>query len=215
MSLERFYLTFFIFWFFRSAAIAAELADGSNQGNTTEVVRYIKRRKFGRKRRSIYVKCRVSNKNEVIITNGDDEHSQEYISRRRPSNIDESTKEEEEEEEMIPVSSPPKPSSKQPTFKQLTIDQFLKKIPPTSSVIEKAKPEKISEISPKDNNNEETMPKVENDNIEELHLSRRTKRLSKSETDLTRMGNGIFIESSKKSDRKYIFRKSKMHRVGQ
>jgi hypothetical protein len=173
----------------------------------------MKRRKFGRKRRSIYVKYRVSNKNEAVITNDDNEHSQEYIARRQPSNLDESTKE-EEEEEMVPAPSPPKPTSKQPTFKQLTIDHFMKKIPSDSPIVEKSKPETVFEISPVNNNNEETVSEVKNDNTEEFHLPRRTKRLSntshisKSEADLVKMANGTSSESLRKPYRKYIFRKS-------
>ena len=98
---------------FRAAAVAAATATESTDG--TEVVRYIRRRKFGQKRRSIYVKRRVpvanskATKNDSMIThddsisqdnitNDDDEHSQEYVSRRRISTIDESKKEEEEEQ---------------------------------------------------------------------------------------------------------------------
>jgi len=73
---------------------AASLADNLN---STEFIRYIRKRKFGQKRRSIIVKRRTPIKNEPIITNNDDEHSQEYVSRRRISTINESIKEEEEE----------------------------------------------------------------------------------------------------------------------
>ncbi|CAF4795764.1 unnamed protein product, partial [Rotaria sp. Silwood2] len=96
------------------AGTLTESTDGSNPANTTEVVRYVRRRKFGKKRRSIYVKYRVSNKNESNVINNDDEHSQEYIARRRDSIINESTKEDEGEEEeeaekeRTPPSSPTK-----------------------------------------------------------------------------------------------------------
>jgi len=66
-----------------------------------------------------------------LITNDDDEHSQEYVPRRRISTINESIKEEDEEEnKTIPISSSPKGSLKQPMFKQLKLDQFLKVVQP-------------------------------------------------------------------------------------
>ncbi|CAF3716208.1 unnamed protein product [Adineta steineri] len=198
-------------------------ADLDDEGNTIEIVRYVRRRKFGRKRRAIYVKCRVTNKNESITPTIHDEHSQEYISRRRDSLANESAKEEEEveaaeeeetdvndnddskkEKSSPPPPSPPKSPSKQPSFKQLTMDQFLKKLPSNSSVIENSKPEKIFEISPENNRNEETNSDVKTDNNEEFRLPRRTKRLSnsthvsKSETDLVKMANGITVENLKK-----------------
>ncbi|CAF1051676.1 unnamed protein product [Rotaria sordida] len=201
-----------------------ESADGSNQTNTTEVVRYVRRRKFGKKRRSIYVKYRVSNKNEPNIITNDDEHSQEYIARRRDSIINEPTKEDddkegddeeeeqeevvEKEEEKIPPSSPTKLSIKQPTFKQLTIDQFLKKIPTTnSSVIEKSKQETNIDINSEKNHNKtnEIISEIKNDDHEEFPSFKQTKRLSnsshisKSETDLNKITNGISTETLKKS----------------
>ena len=110
----------------------------TDETNPSEPVRYIRRRKFGQKRRSILVKRRTPMKhsllkNDSIISNedsyinefiikDDDERSQEYISRRRISTINESNKEKtiEEESETIPVAI-------QPTvFKQLKLDQFLK-----------------------------------------------------------------------------------------
>ena len=82
-------------------------------------------------------------KNESIITHDDstarednDEHSQEYISRRRISTIDESEHEAKEEIPVVPVvvvPSPPKPPPKQTTFKQLKLDQFLKVVRPSSA----------------------------------------------------------------------------------
>ncbi|CAF3643481.1 unnamed protein product [Rotaria sordida] len=101
----------------RDAAEAALLEAESNDGlNSTETVRYIRRRKNGHKRRSIIVKRRTpinnkSNKNESIITNDDsctidtiindiDEHSQEYKPRRQFSIINETTKEQEQEQEQ-------------------------------------------------------------------------------------------------------------------
>lgn len=139
-------------FFFRAASLAAESANGTNPN---ENVRYIRRRKFGQKRRSIIVKRRTpinnkSNKNDSMITHDDssigdiitndddDERSQEYVSRRRIPIIDESIKEEpepeqeakeeeeEEENKTIPISSSPKVSVKQPILKQLKLDQFLK-----------------------------------------------------------------------------------------
>ena len=181
--------------FFRPTGNPFESVDGSNQPNTNEVIRYIRRRKFGRKRRSIYVKCRTSIiKNESIVTNNNDEQSQEYISRRRDSAVNESA----EEEKPSPSKSP----SKQPTFKQLTIDQFLKKIPSNPS-----DGEKFFEISPENNTTEEVTPEVQN---EEFRLPRRTKRLSntphvsKSETDLVKMANGTSLETLKKPIRKFL-----------
>ncbi|CAF3981088.1 unnamed protein product [Rotaria sp. Silwood2] len=202
------------------AGTLIESADGSNQANTTEVVRYVRRRKFGKKRRSIYVKYRVSNKNESNVINNHDEHSQEYIARRRDSIINESTKEDEGEEEeedeeadkekeRTPPSSPTKLSVKQPTFKQLTLDQFLKKLPTNSSVIEKSKQETNIDINSEkthNNNTDETNSDIKNDDHEEFSSSKQTKRLSnsshisKSETDLNKITNGVSTEIVKKSN---------------
>ncbi len=183
---------------FRSTGNPVESGDA---GNTTEVVRLIRRRKFGRKRRSYYVKYRVSNKIESNVSHHEDEQSQEYIARRRDSNVDESSKDDDDDEEETfpPPVSPLKSPSKEPKYRQLTLDQFLKKIPSKSS--------KIAEISPKNNNTTEEMnPEVKN---EEFHSPRRTKRLSnthvsKSETDLTKMANGTSEEVTKKSTRKFF-----------
>ena len=136
---------------------------------------------------SIYVKQKISNKTESNHpTTNEDEHSQEYISRRRDSK--------EEKEEKLLHLSPSKSPTKQPTFKQLTLDQFLKKIPPVK--------EKIVEITPEDTKpKEEITPDVNN---EESRLPRRTKRLSntahvsKSETDLVKMANGTSEDTLKK-----------------
>ncbi|CAF0753313.1 unnamed protein product [Adineta ricciae] len=196
---------------------AGNMTDAVDHGNTTETVRIVRRRKFGRKRRSVYVKCRAANKSGTNTENHHtDEHSQEYISRRRDSLVNESTKdatedddgEEKEKEEEEKIRSPitPKSPSKQPTFKQLTMDQFLKKLPETSAKTEQPKSEKIFDLSPKTNDNEEAHIDVQTDNNEEFRLPRRTKRLSntphvsKSETDLTKMANGATIsETLKKS----------------
>lgn len=114
----------------------------TNEG--TEGVRYVRRRKFGQKRRSIYVKRRVSagnskaSKNESMITHedslsqdptindDDDEHSQEYVPRRRISTI------EENKDEKIPTPpSPPKNvTTKDPILKQSKLDRFLKVVRP-------------------------------------------------------------------------------------
>ncbi|UJR10028.1 hypothetical protein I4U23_014251 [Adineta vaga] len=197
------------------------VTDAADDGNTTEMVRIVRRRKFGRKRRCIYVKYRVSNKNETNTNNHHhDEHSQEYISRRRDSIVNESTKDatedeeieqEEEEEETtseIKTIVSPKSPSKQPTFKQLTIDQFLKKIPstssPTTAKTEEPRSEKMFDISPKNNDNEESNTDIKTDNNEDFRLPRRTKRLSntphisKSETDLIKMANGSTEDTSRK-----------------
>jgi hypothetical protein len=110
----------------------------------------------------------------------------------------------EEKKDTPPSSPPPKSPSKQPTFKQLTMDQFLQKLPPNSSVTEKSKPEKIFQIDLKTNDNEETIPDIKTDNTEEFRIPRRTKRLSntphlsKSETDLVKMANGTTVETLKK-----------------
>lgn len=195
---------------------AAESADGTNSNNTTEVVRLIRRRKFGRKRRSYYVKYRVSNKPETNTTNHVDEQSQEYITRRQDSTAEKSTKDEEEEEEEIedqqqqeeeeerpktppPPSSPEKSPSKEPKYKQLTLDQFLKKLPSKSSA-----PEETSVVK---ETSEEPASEV---NTEEFRSPRRTKRLSnthtsKSETDLVKMANGTSEETSIKLTRKLSF----------
>lgn len=201
---------------FRSTGNPGESGDGTN---TTEVVRYIRRRKFGRKRRSVYVKYRVSNNKtesnattttttntNTNTTTHEDEHSQEYIARRRDSEVDGSNKEDEEEEdsddddesdederEESPPASPPKTPTNQPKYKQLTLDQFLKKSSPTE--------QKIFEISPQNPPVEEPIPEVKN---EDFRLPRRTKRLpnthvSKSETDLTKITtNGESDEILKK-----------------
>ena len=194
---------------FRSTTNPGESGDGANSGNTMEVVRLIRRRKFGRKRRSYYVKYRVSNKTESNVSRHEDEQSQEYIARRPDSNAeDESSKEEEEEEEEGEAKTPPPPSSpvkspwKEPKYRQLTLDHFLKKTPSKPSASEK-----IFEISPQNNTTEETTPEVKN---EEFRSPRRTKRLSnthvsKSETDLTKMANGISEETIKKPTRKFLF----------
>jgi hypothetical protein len=165
---------------------AASLADNLN---STEFIRYIRKRKFGQKRRSIIVKRRIPIKNEPIITNNDDEHSQEYVSRRRISTINESIKEEEEEEEnkTIPKSSSPKLSLNQPTFKQLKLDQFLKVVQP----IENSTNEDISQLN-SEINNEDIYAKTRR-----ITRNTRLHSTSKSETDLVKIENEI---SNKISD---------------
>lgn len=194
--------------------------------NTTEVVRYVRRRKFGKKRRSVYVKYRVVNKNEPNIVNHDDEHSQEYIARRRDSIMNETMKEEEEEEREQEVKpkleeteieekseplSPVKSSPKQPTFKQLTLDQFLKRTPTTSPVTDKTKQEQQDEsISEKNTKINESISETKTDDNEELSsVVKRPKRLSnashisKSDTDLVQLANGVSNDAyNKKSNSK-------------
>lgn len=173
--------SFHFFQNFSSTKNPLESGDGST--NNPESIRYIRRRKFGRKRRSIYVKYRVSNKTESNATNHEDEHSQEYIARRQDeSSVDESTKDGEDDSEQIP--SPVNPIPNQPKFKQLTLDQFLKKVP-----VNKEKKEQ-----------EEPIPEIK---IEEEVVPKRTKRLSsshvsKSETDLSKIANGTIEDISKK-----------------
>ena len=188
-------LYFILFSTFRSNT---ESIDGSNPINSTETIRYIRRRKFGRKRRSIYVKYRVSNKNDESnsIPIHEDEHSQEYISRRRDSTNNEATKNDDDEEVEVEENkiSPIKSSLKQPTFKQLTIDQFLKRSPSISK--QETNFDKISEK--KDN---DTSMKTAHDNSEKASLAQRTKQLSnsshlsKSDTDLVNAANGISNET--------------------
>jgi hypothetical protein len=91
---------------------------------------------------------------------------------------------------------------KEPKYRQLTLDQFLKKTPSKPSV-----PEKIFEISPQNNTTEEATSEVK---TEEFRSPRRTKRLSnthvsKSETDLTKMANGTPEETIKKPTREFPF----------
>ncbi|CAF4686471.1 unnamed protein product, partial [Rotaria sp. Silwood2] len=104
---------------------------------------------------------------------------------------------------------PTKLSVKQPTFKQLTLDQFLKKLPTNSSVIEKSKQETNIDINSEkthNNNTDETNSDIKNDDHEEFSSSKQTKRLSnsshisKSETDLNKITNGVSTEIVKKSN---------------
>lgn len=94
-------------------------------GESNDTVRYIRRRKIGQKRRSILVKRRTalhSQKIESTLPDVDDQHSQEYISRRRlipPI--------EEEKQEVISA-----PNSPKLAFKQLKLDQFLKIVKKTN-----------------------------------------------------------------------------------
>ncbi len=183
--------------FFRAAA---ESADG------TEGVRYIRKRKFGQKRRSIIVKRRnpihnksIQNESMIthddscttdLITNEDDEHSQEYVPRRRISTINESIKEEEEEEnKTIPISSSPKVSLKQPMFKQLKLDQFLKVVQPTENLSNEEKSQ--SDLSNAEIKNEE----MDDDEIhaQTRRITRNTRlhSTSKSEPDPVKIENGI------------------------
>ncbi|CAF4052255.1 unnamed protein product [Rotaria sp. Silwood2] len=121
----------------------------------------------------------------------------------------EEEEDEEAEKERTPPSSPTKLSVKQPTFKQLTLDQFLKKLPTNSSVIEKSKQETNIDINSKknhNNNTDETNSDIKNDDHEEFSSSKQTKRLSnsshisKSETDLNKITNGVSTEIVKKSN---------------
>ena len=91
-------------------------------GDINDAIHSGRRRKGGRKRRSMSVKSRSSHKPASGPVHDDDEHSQEYISRRRTSSIDEPVK---EDDFATPVSSPTIPS----TLKQSKIDQFLRKLP--------------------------------------------------------------------------------------
>ena len=179
----------------------------------------------------MYIKRRIPinnklNKNESItvnddscttdiITNDDDEHSQEYISRRRISTIDESMKE-EEEEETIQISSSPKILLKQPIFKQLKLDQFLKvvqstDVDPSPSIDEKSE-SNHSFVSCPENDNEETNLEIKNDNIQpEIRRITRHTRLqsttSQSETDIIKIVNGTLSDNSKIPDCKYNIKK--------
>ncbi|CAF0751279.1 unnamed protein product [Rotaria sp. Silwood1] len=198
----------------REAAEAALLEAESNDGsNPTEIIRYIRRRKYGQKRRSIIVKRRTpmnnkSNKNESIITNDDsctidttindiDEHSQEYKPRRQFSIIHE-TIEQEENKSISPTPSL-KLTLKQSTFKQLQLDQFLKVIQPDGNLLTNEE-SKINHIS---HSNIET----KNENDEEIHLpSRRINRntrlnsTSKIDTDLIIKSNENSSETLNKPD---------------
>ena len=87
------------------------------EGDVNDGSHPVRRRKGGRKRRSISMRGRSSHKHAPGIAHEDDEHSQEYISRRRTSSIDEPV---EEEDYATPVSSPTIPS---------TLKQFLRKLP--------------------------------------------------------------------------------------
>lgn len=183
----------FSFWSLASRSRAANLAaatagDSVEGSNGPDGVRYVRRRKCGQKRRSIFVKRRMpvpnhqkATKNDSLIThddsctqdtimNNDDEHSQEYISRRRISAINESNieqeqpqqKEEEEQEATeveekkkeeepaapaTPVISTPKKSSKPTAFKQLKLDQFLKAARPVAETSPPSTKEKLDSDS--------------------------------------------------------------------
>jgi hypothetical protein len=118
-----------------------------------------------------------------IITNDDDERSQEYVPRRRISTINESLKE-EEENQTIPLSLSPKISLKQTIFKQLKLDQFLK----------------VVETSPTASNEEKSLSHSElnNDDIhtQTRRITRHTRlhSTSKSEIDPIKIENGISSE---------------------
>jgi hypothetical protein len=178
----------------------------------------------------MYIKRRMpinhkSNKNESLITHDDscatdvitnddddDEHSQEYKPRRNISIINESMKEDEEEEEdqTIQISSSPKILLKQPTFKQLKLDQFLKVVQstvvdPLPSSDEKSE-SNHSFISCPENNNEATNSEIQNDYIQpEIRRINRNTRLQSttSDTDFVKIVNGISSENLKIIDRKY------------
>jgi hypothetical protein len=188
------------------------------------VVRYIRRRKFGHKRRSLIVQRRTiinnkPNKNESLITHDDscvtdiitnddddDEHSQVYVPRRRISTINESIKEEQEQEQeeenkiIIPKSSSPKLSLKQPILKQLKLDQFLKVVQPTENSLmdEKPKLDQNGDIK-NDNNNEEIYP-----HIRRINRHTRLHSTSKSEADPIKTENEIPADTSNKPDCTYL-----------
>ncbi|CAF0824535.1 unnamed protein product [Adineta steineri] len=201
-----------------AASLSTELADGSN---LNEGVRYIRRRKFGHKRRSLIVKRRTpvskkSTKNDSMITHndscamdvitngGDDEHSQEYKPRRPKPIINESIKEEIEEQEeenknIDPVISPPKIPIKQTTLKQLKLDQFLKVVqPPTIDSFNDVKSES-NHVLPSDL---ETKNDDDNDDIhlQTRRITRNTRLHSTSETDLIKNENTTSSETSNQSD---------------
>jgi hypothetical protein len=173
---------------------AASLA--ADDSNPTEGVRYIRRRKFGQKRRSILVKRRTpihkqSLKNQSMITNEDDEHSQEYVPRRRISTINESIKEEREEEkeenQTIPLSLSPKVSLKQQIFKQLKLDQFLKIFQPSTTTSNEETSQ--TNLSHSELNNDDS-------NTQTRRITRHTRlhSTSKSETDPIKIENEISSE---------------------
>ncbi|CAF0995130.1 unnamed protein product [Adineta steineri] len=204
-----------------AASLSTELADGSN---LNEGVRYIRRRKFGHKRRSLIVKRRTpvskkSTKNDSMITHndscamdvitngGDDEHSQEYKPRRPKPIINESIKEEIEEEQeenknIDPVISPPKIPIKQTTLKQLKLDQFLKVVqPPAIDSFNDVKSE-ANHVLPSD------LEAKNDDDNDDIHLqtrriTRNTRLHSTSETDLIKNENTTSSETSNQSDRTY------------
>ena len=122
--------------------MSISLFRAADDSNPNEAVRYIRRRKFGQKRRSILVKRRTPTNNKSLktqsnddrctadlISHDDDEHSQEYVPRRRTSIINGPIKEEDEEEGNPPDSLSPKLSK----FKQLKLDQFLKFTQPSTT----------------------------------------------------------------------------------
>jgi hypothetical protein len=251
------------FLYVRAAALSAIKTESMDGSNANDTVRYVRRRKFGQKRRSIYVKRRMpiasqkTNKNDSIMTNedscahdsnipNDDEHSQEYISRRRVSTIDESNKEEEEEgggggegegegeqqslrqenienehdkneEEItkqdipLPSVSSPKSAVKEPTFKQLKLDQFLKSVRPvaTNDSISTDNEQQLSnhqQISISNDKEENTMIDCSNVDHQEM-TPRNLRRITRntrfqSNSDLVPITIGSSLENSISTNRK-------------
>ncbi len=177
----------------------------ADESNPNEGVRYIRRRKFGHKRRSILVKRRTPvhkqsfNRNESMITNDDsctadiianydDEHSQEYVP-RRISIINEPIKEIEGEEEnqTIPLSLSPKISLKQPIFKQLKLDQFLK-------VVETSPTVSNEETSQTNLSHSETNNDVTPTQTRRITRHTRLHSTSQSDTDPIKIENGLSLD---------------------
>lgn len=108
----------------RSNSLGHDALEGSNPVNPSEGVRCVRRRKFGRKRRSVFVKSRMTNKNlSNVINDADDEHSQEYIARRRSTSVYESAK--EDDETTVTSSSSFSASPVKGTSKPMANDQSL------------------------------------------------------------------------------------------
>jgi hypothetical protein len=126
-----------------------------------------------------------------MITNEDDEHSQEYVPRRRISTINESIKEEREEEkeenQTIPLSLSPKVSLKQQIFKQLKLDQFLKIFQPSTTTSNEETSQ--TNLSHSELNNDDS-------NTQTRRITRHTRlhSTSKSETDPIKIENEISSE---------------------
>ena len=124
-----------------------------------------------------------------IIANYDDEHSQEYVPRRRISIINEPIKETEGEEEnqTIPLSLSPKVSLKQPVFKQLKLDQFLKVVQTSPTVSNEDK----SQIN---HSHSETNNDITPTQTRRITRQTRLHSTSQSDTDPIKIENGISLE---------------------